>query len=220
MNQVRVRSNLVFTIQQKLLRVLFVFSFGLILGFVAKYADTVSINADSKTILRFYTYGLSIIRDITTSLGIWVLIGTLLAARSRSPKAAALYVFIFFVGMLVAYYSYSSVLFGFFPKYYFFAWGVFALLSPICAYIIWYAGGNGWIAAFCSAPPIALLLINGDGFYYTHSLLQDFDLFLAILLFIVLPSNNMQRLRVLPFVVIMYFLCREYNLISMFFGGL
>lgn len=208
------------TFQQKLLRILLVFSFGIILGLLAKYADTVSINVNSKGVHRLYSYVLSVLGDITTKLGIWVLIGTILAVKSRSPKAAAMHVFVFFVGMLVAYYSFSTVLFGFFPKYYFMAWGMIALLSPICAYVIWYARGDGWIAALCSAPPIALLIANGDSLFYTFSLLQGFEVLLAIILFIILPSNNTQRLRVLPCVAVMYLLCKKLDLISVFFGGL
>lgn len=220
MNQIRPKSYIILTLQQKLLRALFVFVLGSIIGFLAKYADSVSIIVGSGTILKIFTYCVSFIGDISTSLGIWILIATILAAWSRSPEAAAVHVFLFFAGMLILYYAYSTMLFGFFPKYYFYAWGVFTLILPIGAYILWYARGNGWVAAFCSAPPIALLLKVGGVFNYTLSIIQGFELFSAVLLFVILPMHNLQRLRVLPFVAVMFLIIWRMNLISVLFGGL
>ncbi|WP_371321718.1 DUF6518 family protein [Robertmurraya korlensis] len=80
----------------------------------------------------------AIISDITTSIGVWVVLATLISVWSKNPEYAALKVLAFFVGMLLAYYIYSHVLFGFFPIYYFIRWGVIALVSPFCAYIFKY----------------------------------------------------------------------------------
>ncbi|WP_019639249.1 hypothetical protein [Paenibacillus fonticola] len=204
----------------KMFRILLFLIFGAILGLLAKFADTVGINVDSTALLKIYQYSLSMISDITTNLGIWVFIAAVIAARSRSPKAAAIHVFVFFFGVLLAYYVYSTMLFGFFPTYYFYRWGLICLLSPIGAYVVWYARGKGWIAAICSSPPIALLLTIGFGFFYTHSLLQGINLLLSILLLVALPSNNVQRLRVLPFVAVLFFLIKKLELISLLFGGL
>ncbi len=203
MNEPVESEKLILTKQQKLLRALSMFVLGAVLGFLAKYTDSISI-----------------IGDIGTYLGIWILVATILAAWSRSPKAAALHIFCFFIGILSVYYVYSTVLFGFFPKSYFLAWGIFALLSPIGAYIVWYGRGNGWIAALCAALPIVLLLAEGYSFYYTLSVLQGFDLVSAILLFAILPTQKLQRLRVLPFVIIIFFIIWRGNLISVLFGGL
>jgi hypothetical protein len=201
--QIRERSNKGSQIYKILLWALLSFILGVTLGIVAKYADSISL-----------------IGHIGTRLGVWVLIASILAAWSTSPERAALNVFAFFSGMLISYYTYSMMLFGFFPRYYFMAWGIFALLSPIGAYIVWYARGEGWIAAFCAALPIALLLEQGYNFYYTFSAEAAFDLLSVVLLFIILPAKKLQRLRVLALVAAVFFIIWRLNLVSGIFGGL
>lgn len=212
LNKIRAEADTIITINQRLLRILFVFVFGLALGFFAKYTDTMPSNGINGT------WFLSIIGDIGTYLGIWVFISTILAACSRSSKVAAIHVFVFFVGMLISYYTYSGVLFGFFPKHYFLAWGIVALVSPIYAYIVWYSRGNGWIAAFCAAIPISILFLEGYTFYYTYSIEQGLDLFFAVLLYVFLPKENLQRLRLIPCVAAMFFAIWRLELISFIFG--
>ncbi len=203
LDSVRVKSDIDITVQQKILRLSAIFLLGVVLGFLAKYLDNVPI-----------------IGEIGTYLGFWVFTATLIAAWSRSPKAAASHVFAFFVAMLIAYYLYSMRLFGFFPKYYFIAWGAIALVSPICAYIAWYARGVGWIAGFCASLPIALLLLEGYSFFYTLSIPNGFDVFAAVLLFMVLTDEGKQRLRILLCTSIVFLVFWRLDIISLLFGGL
>lgn len=195
LSRVRTKSDKVPTLQQKLIRVLFVFMLGAFLGLLAKYTDG------------------SVVGLIGTHLGFWILVTIILVAWSRSPEAAALHAFVFLVAMLIVYYVYSMVLFGFFPKYYFIAWGSIALLSPIGGYAVWFARGNGWIAALCAAFPISLLLVEGYSFFYTLSVPRGFDIFSAVLLFIILPRNGFQRLRILPIVAFIFFLIERLGLL-------
>ncbi|WHY77927.1 DUF6518 family protein [Neobacillus sp. WH10] len=192
---IRAKSEKVPPLQQRLVRVLFVFILGALLGFLAKYTDGLVVGL------------------IGTYLGFWITVTTIIAVRSRSPKAAALHAFVFLIAMLLVYYIYSMVLFGFFPKYYFIAWGSIALISPIGGYAVWYAKGNGWIAALCAAFPISLLLVEGFSFFYTLSIPRGFDIILAILLFIILPANHFQRLRMLPIVTGLFFLIEQIGLL-------
>lgn len=204
----------------KVYPILVIFIFGIALGLLAKYSDTVGITSDGGTMLYVYQHGMSVIKDVTTDLGIWIFIAVIIAVFSRSPAAAALHVFVFFIGMLLAYYWYSAVLFGFFPKSYFYRWGLIALFSPVGAYISWHARSKGWIAALCAAPSIALLVAIGRGFYATESLVQGIDLGFGIVLLFIFPGNILQRSRVLVFVVVLFFLIRKLNLVSLVFGGL
>lgn len=185
---IRAKSDKVPPLQTRFVKVLLVFLLGALLGFLAKGIDG------------------SVVGLIGNYLGFSVAVTTIIAVRSRSPKAAALHAFVFLIAMLIAYDSYSTVLFGFFRKNYFIAWGSMALLSPLAGYAVWYAKGNGWMAAFCAASPISLLLVEGYSFFYTLSIPRGFDLFLAILLFIILPANHFQRLRMLPIVTVLFFL--------------
>ncbi len=202
LERIRTRAGTDLAGQQQLLRVFLALAFGAVMGLVAKGTD-----------------GVSVVGDIGTHLGIWVLTATVLAAWSRSPQAAALHVFAFFAGMLGAYYAYSTVLFGFFPRYYLAFWGGVALLSPIAACVAWYARGNGWPAALCASLPVALLLAEGYPFYYTLGIPQGFACLAAALLFVALPAGWAQRLRTIPFVIVEFLLIRQLGLISRLFGG-
>jgi hypothetical protein len=177
--------------------------FGAFMGLGAKYFDTTPV-----------------IGAVGTDLGIWILIAMLIAVCCRSAKAAALHVFLFFAGMLVAYYLYSLKLFGFFPKYYFMVWGGFALLSPICGWVAWYARGDGWFAAFCASLPIALLIYRGYSFYYTGAWVEGLDILSAIALFFILARSLKQKIRLLPLAAAAFLIFYQLNIISLLFGGL
>jgi hypothetical protein len=175
---------------------LFVLIFGAILGFLAKYVDG------------------SVVGQIGSELGIWIFVATTVGAWSRSPRAAALHVFVFFVSMLCVYYLYEMNLFGFFPTRYFLAWGCLAICSPIGGYVVWFSRGKGWIAALCASIPISLLLAEGYSFIYFFSIPRGFDLFLAVLLFVFLPIRGLQHIRILPIVVVLFLVISQFHLID------
>jgi hypothetical protein len=189
------------------------FIFGILLGVIAKFSDTVPSNGD---IGMFFSF----ISDITTNLGIWVVMATLIAVWSRSPIYASLKVLTFFLGMLLAYYVYSQVLFGFFPTYYFIRWGIIALVSPIAAYTVWFSRGEGWRAAICAALPIGLLFAQGYPFFYLFSIVFGFDLFLAILLLVILTKSKVQYLKVVPMSMLIFLIIRNFDILTYIFGGL
>jgi hypothetical protein len=166
-------------------KVILMFIVGAFLGAVAKYSDTIPSNNST---LLFFNY----LGDITTRLGIWILIASLIATWSINPRIAALKVFAFFSGLLLTYYLSSMVLFGFFPTYYFLSWSMIALFSPLAAYLVWFSRGQGWIAALAAGAPIAMLLSQGYPFIYTLSIMPAFDLLAAIALFIILPCGKKQ----------------------------
>ncbi|MCC3648911.1 MAG: hypothetical protein ACQEXE_17510 [Bacillota bacterium] len=177
-----------------------VFALGALLGLIAKYADGSALGL------------------IGSGLGFWIAAASLLAAWSRTPMAAGLHVLVFFSAMLSAYYLYSMILFGFFPKSQFIYWGSIALLSPVCGYTVWFARGAGWLAAFCAAMPISLLIGEGFSFIYTYSIPKGFVLLLAVFLWIVLPKNHFQRIRVIPLTAVILFVIEQLELLSILAG--
>ncbi|OAB25494.1 hypothetical protein PMSD_27460 [Paenibacillus macquariensis subsp. defensor] len=218
LNSIRLIPESTISIGRKSLHILLVFVFGVSLGFLAKYVEGAPhIGAVGDL--------LNLIGDIGTDLGIWVFIATIIAVWSRSPKAGAVHVFCFFVGMLIAYYEYSSFLFGFFPKRYFLAWGTIALFSPIGGYMVWYGRGKGWISAFCASLPIGLLLSLGYSLYYTFinigqdlNWTQGLDLIMAVILFISISKTWMQSMRILPFVIAVCCIIRQFHVLAYIFG--
>ncbi|HEY4552444.1 MAG TPA: hypothetical protein VIG80_04565, partial [Bacillaceae bacterium] len=147
LNNIKNEQSAPLTIHQQIFQVLLSFTAGAVLGFIAKYSDSVPSNG-----LAGITWGA--ISDITTRLGIWIMLAAIIAIYSRNPIIGAVKVFFFLSGMLLAYYIYSMWLFGFFPTYYFARWGLMALGSPLAAYFVWFSRGNGWFSAFCAALPI------------------------------------------------------------------
>jgi hypothetical protein len=187
---------------------------GMLAGIAAKYLDGISSSARFGILLNTFA-------NICSGVGIWVLAATLISVFAGTPKAGALHVFFFFIGLLITYYLYSMVLFGFFPTYYFYRWGLMALLSPILAYIVWFGRGQGIIAAVCAALPISFLAAQGYCFIYNFAPLPGFDFIAAILLFIILPSGKLrQYLFVLPLVAILTFIFWQYQILSFFIRGL
>jgi hypothetical protein len=161
---------------------------GLALGLLAKWTDTVPSNLP-------YGPAVAFLRDLTTRLGLWVLIAALLAAASPTPARAAARVFVFFAGLLVAYYLYTLRLFGGFPTAVFLRWGAIALLSPLAAWVVWQARGAGWPAALSAALPAGLLIAQGYPFVYTFAPVLAADWLFAGLLLWRLPPDRAQRLR-------------------------
>ncbi len=203
LNRIRAKPEARLPFRQKLARLIFSFFLGAFLGLLAKYLDNVPL-----------------LGIIGTLLGVWILAATLLAAWSRSPEAAALHVLVFFAAMLFCYYLYSTILFGFFPKYYFLAWGGIALFSPIGAYAVWYARGDGWIAAGCASLPIALLLVEGYHFFSTGWIPHGLDVLAALFLIFALGGNLNQRLRILAVALVVFLVFQKLHILSLVFGGL
>lgn len=176
LNKIREEQSAPLTIKQIILKVLLIFALGMLLGFIAKYSDTIPSNSLMGSI--WHT-----VSNITSRLGIWVLLATIIAAWSNNPRIGATKVFTFFSGVLLAYYIYSMKLFGFFPTYYFIRWSVIAFVSPIAAYIVWFSRGNGWTAALCSSMTIGLLISQGYSFFICLQWLWDLIFFLLLFYF-------------------------------------
>jgi hypothetical protein len=149
---------------------------GLVLGFAAKVADSISI-----------------IGDIGTYLGAWVFVAALVAAFSKSPFLAALNTLLLFLALLAAYYTYGRIVLGFFPRAYFLGWLFIALLSPVGGVVVWFSRGKGWLAIISAAFPVALLITEGYPAYYTYQAPLVFELCCAVALLIILTKTWRQK---------------------------
>ena len=213
LNSIRKEEDINLTAKQRVVQVLAFFALGILLGLIAKSIDGISSSSR-------YGYLISIFSNICSRIGIWVLIATIIAVFSRTPKTAAINVFVFFIAMLMAYYIYSMKLFGFFPRYYFLRWGRIALVSPLAAYIVWYSRGEGWLAALSAALPIGLLASQGYRFIRNLAAIPGFDFFAAITLYFILARKKYQPFRVLPLALVFMFLLRKFELLAYFIGDL
>jgi len=121
------------------------FMVGIALGITAKFAD-------GREILYYFP----ILADIMGRFGIWAWAAALIAIRSKTPLLAAARSPAFFAGMLMAYYGYTVLFLGFFPKSQVILWGIVAMATPFCGFIIWHVHKNKHYANLIASLPFAL----------------------------------------------------------------
>lgn len=93
-------------------------------------------------LLDIYTVTLG---EIFSRMSVWILLGTLIAIYSPTPKRAMANILPFCLGMLAAYYAVAVITHGVYGEGYIVGWTVFALLSPGMAYLAWLSKEKGTI---------------------------------------------------------------------------
>ena len=138
-----------------------IFALGVLLGVGSKALDETAFNELPRLLQALY---------ITNFLGrfsVWIFIAVCVSVYSSSAKRAALNVFLFFIGMVSSYYLYSALAAGFFPKSYAAVWFGITAVSPVLAFVCWFAKGKGFISVVISGVIIgalfsqAVILIQG-----------------------------------------------------------
>ena len=135
----------------QIIRTIMILLLGIALGALSKFLDSTASNA-LPLILEYLD-----IRNFLGRFAIWMLLGLCIAVYSPSPIRAAVNVFTFFFGMVAGYYAYSKWIAGFFPQSYVLVWAGFTVVSPLLAWICWYAKGKEKISLGISAVIIAVL---------------------------------------------------------------
>lgn len=99
--------------------------------------------------------------------------------------------------MVAGYYLYCNYVLGFLPETYMMVWVVFSFVSPILAFICWYAKGNGIIAVIISACILGIMFSQAflitQGFYVTH-LLEVVTWLIGVILLIRKPKETVVEL--------------------------
>ena len=143
---------------------------GIILGTFSKFLDTMPTN-ELPFIFEFLD-----MRNFLGRFAIWLLIALCISVYSNSSIRASINVFVFFVGMVTSYYLYSRFVAGFFPRSYAMIWAAFTVISPILAFICWYARGKSKLSFMLSAIILAVLFnatfVYGYGYFEMRSILE------------------------------------------------
>ena len=165
--------------KQKVMISLFMLLLGITLGIFSKWLDNTYI--DDMVWWR-HLLGILDLRNVFSEFGIWICLAVAISVFSKTPVRAGLHVFLFFLGMDVSYHLYTIFFSGFNPKSYMIIWYGITLITPIFAFVCWYARGNGIISVIICTGILAVMLLKsfGIGMWYF-----DFRSIIDTLLFIV-----------------------------------
>lgn len=133
---------------------LLVFLLGIMLGVFSKYLDHHQAHLPSFLMMIDRAVDL---HNFLGRFSPWIFLAVCISVYNRAAWKAAVDVLVFFFGMVSSYYLYSNFIAGFFPRRYAMIWVGFTLLSPLLAYLCWYAKGTGWPAIIISAGIIGTL---------------------------------------------------------------
>lgn len=126
---------------------LFPFIIGIVSGIIAKLVD-----------VTYITSRLPVFDDIMGRFAIWIWAAALISIRSKTALLASARSFLFFAGMLSAYYSYTVIFLHFSPKSQILLWGSISMIAPLCGFLIWQVHREGYYTNFISSLPFILLL--------------------------------------------------------------
>ena len=176
---------------RKIINTIAILFLGIALGTFSKYLDFRQ--AELPSVLMAINEAL----DIGNFLGrfaIWVLIALCISIYSNSAIRASINVFAFFIGMVASYYLYSNYIAGFFPRSYAMIWFGFTVISPLLAFVCWYAKGKSKQAIILSALILAVLFnmcfIYGCWYFSAWSVLE---VIVFIIGFIVLRRDTLRN---------------------------
>ncbi len=117
------------------------FLLGAVLGVVSKLLDIHTSN----------------LGNIFSQMSIWILLGTLIAIFSKNKGKAALNVFVFCVGMLIAYYITAELTASVYGMTFIYGWAVFSICSPVFAWFTWMTKQKGVFSKIIS---VSILLVT------------------------------------------------------------
>lgn len=177
LNDIRSAENAI-PINKQITNTVGVLFIGIVLGTFSKFLDTIPTNE-----LPFLFEFLDM-RNFFGRFAIWLLVALCVSIYSNSSIRASINVFLFFVGMVTSYYLYSKFVAGFFPRSYAMIWIAFTVVSPVLAFICWYAKGKGKWAFILSAMVLAVLFnttfVYGSGYFEMRSILELITFIFAV----------------------------------------
>lgn len=150
------------------------FIIGIILGVISRLFD-------------MYTQNLG---NILSEMAIWILFGVLISIYSSSKKKAMLNIFLFCIGMLLAYYFVAIITNGVYNKTIIIGWTIFALFSPILAYFTWMTKEKGVFPKLIS---ISIVIVSILSSIVLFDKLRIYDFIINVILVYYLFFKDIKR---------------------------
>lgn len=206
LNEIRTPNNNT-SVKSKIINTTLIFLSGIILGIFSKWLDNLSIN---NAIWWQNIIDILDLRNVFSLFGVWIFIAISISIFSKTPLRASLNVFLFFAGMTVSYHLYTIYFSGFNPQKYMMIWYSITLISPILAYICWYAKGKGKISLLISTMIILVMLFSSFSigiWYFDINSVIDLLFFIGTLL--VLYTNSKKTICSLTLALVLAFIIRS-----------
>ena len=108
-------------------------------------------------LLDIYTQNLG---EIFSQMAVWILFGTLISIYSHTPKKAAGNTLAFCLGMLIAYYTVAALSHGVYDRSFILGWTLFALCSPVLAYVTWMTKQKGILPKIISMGIVGVSVLS------------------------------------------------------------
>lgn len=151
------------SLKRQFLNTFFVLLFGIGMGVLSKFLDCIPSN-ELPHFIEHIDLG-----NFFGRMSVWYFLAVVISVYSKTSLRAAINVFLFFTGMLAGYYAYTRIFAGFYPdRSYFMLWAGLTLISPVLAFICWYAKGAGKAAVVISSVIIAVLFLQAFYFGTTY----------------------------------------------------
>lgn len=180
---------------KKIINTILITLLGIVLGIFSKWLDNLSIN---DAIWWQHILGIVDLRNVFSYFGIWIFLAITISVFSKTPLRASLNVFLFFVGMTVSYHLYTIMFSGFNPKSYMMIWYGITTITPILAFICWYAKGDNKISIMISSVILAVMLIEsfsiGLWYFYFKSVIDTLLFLGTMIVLYIKPKNSIYSL--------------------------
>lgn len=185
-----------------------IFIFGVLMGIISKSLDNLAID---NTIWWHNIIGKFDLSNVLSCMGIWLLIALTISIYSKTPLRASLNVFLFFLGMNLSYHLWTIIYSGFNPNKYMMIWYSLTILSPLLAFISWYAKGKHFISVIISSFIIGVLMVFcfsiGQCYIYFKSFI---DTLIFILSLLVLYHDYKSSIKSLIIGILLSFILANY----------
>lgn len=190
----------------KVINTVLIFILGITLGIFSKWLDNLSID---NSIWWQNIIDVLDLRNVFSLFGIWIFIAVTISVFSGTPKRASINVLLFFIGMTVSYHIYTILFSRFNPFNYMMIWYAITLLSPLLAFICWYAKGKEKLSFIISTFILAVMALSSFSigmWYFDINSIIDLLLFIGTVL--VLYKNPKRTIYSLIFSLILSFIIR------------